>query len=67
MPSDSHVIGAKTPPLLEQTIGDALSDAARKFRDAPALVSRHQNIRWTYEELNARADALASGISGARP
>ncbi|HWD50285.1 MAG TPA: AMP-binding protein [Rhizomicrobium sp.] len=62
MPSDSHVIGAKRPPLLEQTIGDALSDAARKHRDAPALISRHQHIRWTYEELNERADALASGF-----
>ena len=62
MPLDSHVIGAKTPPLLEQTIGEALADAARKYRDAPALISRHQNIRWSYEELNAGAERLASGF-----
>jgi fatty-acyl-CoA synthase len=62
MSSDSHVIGAETPPLLEQTIGEALAEAARKYRGAPALIARHQNIRWSYEELNARADALASGF-----
>ncbi|MFI4951193.1 MAG: AMP-binding protein, partial [Caulobacterales bacterium] len=27
-----------------------------------ALISRHQKIRWTYEEMKARVDALAAGL-----
>jgi len=58
----SYVSGASTKPLLGDTIGGALEKTARAHGARVALVSRHQNIRWTYEELNARADALASGI-----
>ena len=56
MPALSYVHGAGTQPLLGGTIGSALEDAARQHGARPALVSRHQDIRWTYAELNARAD-----------
>ena len=62
MSAPSYVSGASTKPLLGDTIGGALEKTARAHGARVALVSRHQNIRWTYEELNARADALASGI-----
>ena len=62
MPASSHVRGANAPPLLDETIGAALQRAAKIWAGNVALVSRHQNIRWSYEELNARADALASGF-----
>jgi fatty-acyl-CoA synthase len=58
----SHVIGATTPPLLTQTIGQALEDAARRFGEVEAVVSVHESIRWTYEELNAKAGAFAAGL-----
>jgi fatty-acyl-CoA synthase len=59
---ESHVIGGTTPPLREQTIGAALAEAAEKWPDTEALVSVHQNIRWSYRDLNEKAEALAAGL-----
>src|SRR5690554_5308740 len=59
---ESHVRGATTPPLKEQTIGAALTEAAEKWPDTEALVSVHQSIRWSYRELNEKAEALAAGL-----
>jgi fatty-acyl-CoA synthase len=58
----SLVKGADAPPLLEITIGEALGQAAKRWPDEMALISAHQNIRWTFAELARRADALASGL-----
>ncbi|HEX3672744.1 MAG TPA: AMP-binding protein [Rhizomicrobium sp.] len=58
----SHVRGAAEPPLLTATIGAALEDAARRHGAHAALISRHQGLRWTYAELNEKADALAAGF-----
>lgn len=65
----SHVIGASEPPLVEQTIGQALDLAARRWPSAEALVSCHQNVRLTWAELKAAADAFAAGLLalGLRP
>jgi fatty-acyl-CoA synthase len=62
MPSLSYVHGASTTPLQSATIGQALESAARLHGGRTALVSRHQQIRWSYEELNARADDFATGL-----
>ena len=59
---DSHVIGADNPPLLEQTIGQALSRAAVDYADHEALVSVHQAIRLTYAELDRQAESVAAGL-----
>jgi fatty-acyl-CoA synthase len=59
---ESHVIGAKVPPLIEQTIGRALSGAAESYGDREAIVSVHQGARVTYDELNARAEACGAGL-----
>ncbi|HTQ13802.1 MAG TPA: AMP-binding protein [Rhizomicrobium sp.] len=58
----SHVEGADTPPLQETTIGAALAQAALEHGGRIALVSRHQGIRWTFGELNAKAEALGAGL-----
>ena len=58
----SHVQGATTPPLLTQTIGRALEDAAVRFGEVEAVVSVQQGIRWTYRDLNTQADAVAAGL-----
>ncbi|MBI1211988.1 MAG: AMP-binding protein [Alphaproteobacteria bacterium] len=58
----SHVKGPTTPPLYEETIGQALKQAAKQWPEREALVSVHQNIRWTFEELDRRATDLACGL-----
>ena len=65
----SHVVGASEPPLLEHTIGVALELAARRWPEAEALVSRHQNVRLSWAGLKAAADAFAAGLLalGLRP
>jgi fatty-acyl-CoA synthase len=58
----SYVNGASTAPLLGQTIGAAFDAACAAHPDVPALISRHQKIRWTYAEMLERVDALAAGL-----
>ncbi len=58
----SHVKGATTPPLYEETIGAALKQAVVQWPEREALVSVHQNIRWSYAELERRAADLACGL-----
>ena len=61
-PNLSHVRGAAAPPLREDTIGEALADAARRWPDREALVAAHQGVRLTFAQLTAKADALALGL-----
>jgi len=61
-PGLSHVRGTDAPPLIEHTIGEALVRAAEQWGERDALVSVYQNIRWSFAELLARTDALASGL-----
>ena len=58
----SFVSGASAKPLIYQTIGNALQDAAGTFPQQEALVVRHQDIRWSYAELLQRVDDLAAGF-----
>ncbi len=64
-PATSYVRGATTPPLLDQTIGQALNTAAERFGACDALVSVHQGVRWTFAELKARAASWPWGLSRA--
>jgi fatty-acyl-CoA synthase len=59
---DSHVVGANEPPLIEKTIGRALTDAAATFGDHEAVVSVHQAARLSYRDLNLRAEAIGAGL-----
>jgi fatty-acyl-CoA synthase len=59
-PSYSH--GASEIPLRGETIGADLERVAARFAARPALVSRHQEVRLTYAELDAAVDAVASGL-----
>lgn len=58
----SYARGVANPPLLEYTIGEALERAAAAWGDQLALVSLHQGIRWTWAELNAEVDRIATGL-----
>jgi fatty-acyl-CoA synthase len=58
----SYVNGASSQPLLGLTIGAAFDATCAAHPDIPALISRHQKIRWSYAEMKARVDALAAGL-----
>ncbi|WP_201526438.1 AMP-binding protein [Psychrobacter frigidicola] len=49
-------------PLIETTIGDFFDAIVAEHPEREALVSRHQNIRWTYRELQQQVNQLASAI-----
>ena len=55
IPAPSLAVGPTEPPLLTGTIGAALDRAAERWPDGLALVSRHQDIRLSWAELNAEA------------
>ena len=58
----AHERGRSTPPLLDDTIGANLARTVARLPDAEALVSRHQNLRFTYAELDQAIDELAAGL-----
>ena len=57
--------GPTDPPLIRQTIGDNLRDTIAAHPDRDALVSRHQDLRWSYREFGERVDRLARGMLAA--
>jgi fatty-acyl-CoA synthase len=65
----SYVHGASATPLLGQTIGENLDRAVERWGDREALVSCHQDVRYTYAELGQGVDRLARMLlaEGVRP
>jgi fatty-acyl-CoA synthase len=61
-PALSYVNGTSTEPLMYKTIGRALDDAAAAWPDSEGVVVRHQNIRWTFTELQEAANGVAAGL-----
>ena len=60
--ADSYAKGATQPPLIEQTIGDFFDAMTARQPDATALVSRHEDLRRSYRELQSEANQLASAL-----
>ena len=58
----SYVHGAHGVPLIGDTIGAHLHAIAARFGASDALVIPHQDIRWTYQDFNARVTRLAAGL-----
>jgi fatty-acyl-CoA synthase len=58
----SYVCGVGGEPLLYKTVGAVLEEAAARWGEREALVVPHQNIRWTYRQLDEAADRLAAGF-----
>ena len=54
--------GTSDQPLIYQTIGDALDQTVEKSGEKEAIVVRHQNVRWSYQQLGAAVDAFAAGL-----
>jgi fatty-acyl-CoA synthase len=61
----SYAHGASAQPLLGETIGDNLARTAAAHPDADAVVSRHQDLRWTYAELDEWVDRAAAALIAA--
>ena len=61
-PVFSYTNGTSTIPLLGLTIGDQFDLTVSRYPDNPALISRHQHIRWTYRELQAQVNQCAKAL-----
>ncbi|NMM19787.1 MAG: AMP-binding protein [Rhodoferax sp.] len=56
--------GATDVPLIEQTLGDFFDAMVARQPEHEALVSAHQQVRYTYRELQADSNQLASALLG---
>ena len=65
----SHARGRTDVPLIEQTIGDFFDAMVARQPEALALVSRHEDRRLSYRELQAESNRLASALlrAGLKP
>jgi fatty-acyl-CoA synthase len=61
----SYSHGVSDVPLLGETIGANLERTAARFGGQEAVVSCHQGVRLTYEELDAAVNRVASGLLAA--
>lgn len=59
---ESYFRGSETEPLLQQTIGARFDQTVSEFPDHPALISRHQGIRWNYREYQQQIEQFAAGL-----
>ena len=58
----SMTAGPTDQALLNDTIGENLQRTVSLHREREALVSCHQNIRWTWGEFHDRVRRLARGL-----
>ncbi len=61
----AYAHGTSETPLLGETIGENLARAVAAHGDREALVVRHQDVRWTYAELDERVDRVARALVAA--
>jgi fatty-acyl-CoA synthase len=61
-PMTSYVHGTGSVPLLGETIGASLDRIATRFADRDALISCHQNLRYTYAQLLEEVSRAARGL-----
>ena len=65
MSRPSYAHGPNDVPLRGETIGRMWNDVVAEHGDSPALVSRHQGIRWTYAELDEQVERCARALLAA--
>src|SRR5436190_949163 len=59
----SYTQGLGSTPLLGETIGESLARAVERYGDRDALVVRHQDLHWTYAELDQAVDRAARSLA----
>jgi len=62
--SDSYSCGTSSSPLLGVTIGNMIDSVSAKYPDSEAIVSVHQNIRFTYREFINEVNRVARALMG---
>ncbi len=65
MTRPAYAQGPCDVPLRGETIGRMWDDVVAANGDRPALVARHQGIRWTYAELHEQVERCARALLGA--
>ena len=58
----SYTSGTSDTPLLGMTIGDMFDQTAENYPDHLALISRQQQIRLTYRQLQEQVNQCAKGL-----
>jgi len=58
----SYAFQGSEKPLIGKTIGDMFDEIAEKYPDNDAIVSLHQDLRYTYRELQREVDRAAKGF-----
>lgn len=58
----SYSVTGGSVPLVDQTIGQLVGEAAKRWPDRVCLVSYPQNVRLTFSECTRRGDHLAAGL-----
>ena len=58
----SYVHGSSTTSLLGETIGTCFERICERFADSEALISRHQDLRYTFGQLKLEVDKAARGM-----
>lgn len=58
----SYAKGSTKTPLIELTIGDMLDKTTKLYPDNDAIVVAHQNLRYTYKELNTQVNICARAL-----
>jgi fatty-acyl-CoA synthase len=60
--SGSYTCGASAVPLVGETVGANLRKTVERFGEREALVVRHQDVRFTYNELWDQTTRCARGL-----
>lgn len=58
----SYSAGMQHPPLLELTIGSALSEAVKRWPEQDALIVPFQQVRYSWRDLGREVDTVASAL-----
>ncbi|WP_179999754.1 AMP-binding protein [Acinetobacter sp. YH12239] len=58
----SYAYGTSEQPLLGMTIGHKFDQACLQYADQDAVVSVHQNVRLTYQQLQENVNAFACSL-----
>lgn len=58
----SYASGISQEPLLGSTIGDKFDEIVNRFPDKDALIVHHQDIKWSYQQLQVRVNACAKAL-----